>query len=265
LYSDLDLPAVPMSRRADMNHDLFGELKYEDGYWLGEAKLPAFAAVSQRPPEADTFGEADAQKLMSDLSRTLEGLKSRMAAKYGDEFTKMIEAARAAEPPMDTYVPDSAAATSAPATAERSRQQAARIARGRFSVHIVDPAREGPTAQQEAAFRHLLAEADAIFRAVARQVFESYRDAYSQPHCRDMLGLKRAKSAGEIAGQYAVERVEIYREHRNGRSYLVFPLDITWLDEREQMVVYHPDRPAAWTLDEGLDELIRSDEPVDDE
>jgi hypothetical protein len=29
--------------------------------------------------------------------------------------------------------------------------------------------------------------------------------------------------------------------------------------------VYHPDRPAAWILDEGLDELIRSDEPVDDE
>ena len=59
--------------------------------------------------------------------------------------------------------------------------------------------------------------------------------------------------------------MDIYRAHRNGHSYLVFPLSVAWQDERDHLVVYLPDRAATWTLDEGLDELIRSDGPVDDE
>jgi len=241
-----------------MNHKSLGELKYEDGHWLGEAKLPAFAAVSQRSPEPDTFGEADARKLASDLSRTLDGVKSRMKAKYGDAFTKMIEAARAAEPPIETYVPDRAADALGHDSTERSRQKAARIARGGFPVHILDPHRRGPTAEQEAAIRHLLAEADKVFQAVQRECFKSYQDmdGYSQ---------EAAKSPADL-GQYAVERVEIYREHRNGSSYLVFPLSAAWQDDRDLLVVYHPGKSAVWAfVDEALDELIESDEPVDDE
>jgi hypothetical protein len=110
-----------------------------------------------------------------------------------------------------------------------------------------------------------MARADAVFQAVTGHVLESYRDVYSQAHCRRMLRLKPVRSAADLAGQYAIERVDIYRAHRNGSWYLVFPLSVAWQDERDHLVVCHPDRPAAWALDEGLDELIVSDESVDDE
>lgn len=244
-----------------MNHELFGTFKYENGYWLGEVTLPAFAAVSQLPPEPDWRSDPETKKMFADF-------ENRMRAMLGnDEYARRLEAARAlaAEQPVAMNVPDAKAEARERERAEQSRQQAARVERGGFLVHIRDPQHKGPTARQEAAFRHFMARADAVLQAVIGQVLESYRDAYSQAHWRRTLRLKKARSSADLAGQYAIERVEIYQAHHKGSSYLVFPLAVNWQDERDHLVVYHPDRPVAWTLDEGLDELIRSDEPVDDE
>ncbi len=56
-----------------------------------------------------------------------------------------------------------------------------------------------------------------------------------------------AQTLADLAGQYAIKRVEIYREHHKGISYLVFQLDTQWEGDSPIVVVYHPDKPLEWT------------------
>jgi len=104
-----------------------------------------------------------------------------------------------------------------------------------------------------------MAEPDRVFKVVGNKVFKSFKDAYSQEHWRKICRLTPAKTLADLAGQYAIKRVEIYREYHKGISYLVFPLDTQWQGDSGIEVVYHPDKPPECT--DNAYEVIEPEEP----
>lgn len=259
-----------------MTHDLFGKLKYKDGdeQWVGRARLPLFAAVGARPPEGPLSAD-DAKKMLADMNATMEGMRDLLRQQFGDKVDAAFEqwdkeAAEAAEDPF------------APATGEeeeeldpreqererkrhlRAERRAARLAKGLFPVGVGSSAGEKPTATQEATFRFLLAHEKEVFDAVTAEVWDSFTSAYGQEHWRKIAGIKPAAAVADLAGRFALTRVDITREARGGFAHLVVHVDSDWQDEHGLMVVYSPDaREAAWTGWDGLYDLIASDDPAD--
>jgi hypothetical protein len=151
--------------------------------------------------------------------------------------------------------------------ANRPLQRFARLARsrfgdpddqpppGQFPVHVADPEHNGPSAEQEAAYRHLLENEETLAETVLNTLLGSLREADPS---------SEIKTSQEVVKASQLTSVEIAREHHHGMAYLVFHVDCNWEMEHGMNVVYHKDRPAAWTWDDGIDELLLSDQDVAD-
>jgi hypothetical protein len=253
-----------------MTHDLFGKLKYRerDEQWMGYAPLPLFAAVGARAPEMP-LTEEDADRMLGDMNAAMENMRNLMREKFGDQMDAAFDQwekeadelqAKAEEEPE----PSPEERERDRKRAERARKRAARLARGQFPIGIGTPAGAEPTAQQEAAFRFLTANEQTVYDAVLAEVWDSFTGAYEQEHWRQIAGIKPAASLAELAGRFALTRLDITRESRGGFAHLVFHVDSDWQDEHGLMVVYSPDaREAAWTSWDGLYDLTESDDPTE--
>ena len=253
-----------------MTHDLFGKLKYRerDEQWVGYAPLPLFAAVGARAPEAP-LTEADADRMLGEMNAAMENMRTLMREKFGDQMDAAFEQWEKEADELQAKAEEEAADPSPEEAerdrkrAERARKRAARLARGEFPIGVGTPAGSGPTAPQEAAFRFLAANEQAVYDAVLAEVWDSFTGAYGQEHWRQIAGVRPAASVAELAGRFALTRLDITRESRGGFAHLVFHVDSDWQDEHGLMVVYSPDtREAAWTSWDGLYDLTESDEPA---
>jgi hypothetical protein len=247
-----------------VNHPLFGKLKYKEDGWRGRATLPLFAAVG-RMPEAEPMTQAEAEQLEADMTDAIAQMRAAMQAKFGGVMDEMFaaidqEMAKAETEPDE---PDPREEERERRRAEREAKAAARLAKGLFPVRVADVREDGPSEQQEAAYSHLVANEQAVFDAVAQQVFESFEAYDAQDDLNDDAP-EEIRTPADLAGQYAVMSVEICREHHDGTSYLVFGIDCPWEVEHGMYVVYHPAKPAAWTTYDGLYDLVESDEPVEE-
>jgi hypothetical protein len=199
------------------------------------------------------------------MKAAMENMRQLMRERFGDQaeeaFAAVDRAAdeRAAETPEP---PDPEDEERERRRAERRQKNAALLAKGRFPIRVAGPDQAEPTPAQEAAFRSLLENEPAVYDAVVAQVWESFQNAYSQEYWRRIAGVKPAASAADLAGRFAVTRLDIAREARGGFAHLVFLVDSDWRDEHGLMVVYSPGaREATWTAWDGLYELLESDEP----
>jgi len=255
-----------------MTHDLFGKLKYRDrdGQWVGYAPLPHFAAVGARPPEPPP-SEEEAGKMIADMNLAMENMRNLMRERFGDkidaafeEFDK--EAAEAEEKAIEeaAEAPDPREEERERRRAERARKRAARLAEGQFPIGVGTEPGAQPGPRQEAAFRFLLDNERAVYDAVLAEVWDSFRNAYDQEHWRHIASVKPAASVADLAGRFAVTRLDVTRESRGGFAHLVFHVDSDWQDEHGLMVVYSPDtKEATWTAWDGLYDLTESDDPAE--
>ncbi len=236
-----------------MDHKTFGNLNYKNEGWVGEATLPVFAAVGLRsePKQLSDKERLElAKKALENVNQRAKNLLGKTRFKWLFEpFTKGI-AKNIAKWEAEGNQPDPQAQVGEQKRAEQAAKRAAKAARlasGAFPIYILDPKKKGPSTQQVAAFQHLMADEDTLFKAVTNELFKSFEVAYSQEHWRKICRLTPAKTLADLTGQYAIKRVEIYREHLKGTSYLVFPLDTAWEGDSGIVVVYHPDKPPEWT------------------
>lgn len=252
-----------------MTHDLFGKLKYKDRdeSWAGSARLPRFAATGLRP-EPPEMTEEEAQRAIADMNEALEGVRELMRERFGDRAAEAFaEIDRAAEKELQRVsagpgAPDPQAEERERRRAERRKKHAALLAKGKFPIRIAGPDEAAPTPKQEAAFRFLQENERAVYDAVVAQVFDSFRHAYDQEHWRRIAGLKPAATVADLAGKFAVTRLDIAREARGGFAHLTFHVDSDWQDEHGLMVVYSPDtHEATWTTWDGMYDLLESDDP----
>ena len=253
-----------------MTHDLFGKLKYKerDEQWIGYAPLPKFAAVGARPPE-EPLSDEDAEKMIADMNLAMENMKNLMREKFGNKMDaafeqfdrETAELEKKAEEEPETP-PDPREEERERMRAERAKRHAERLAKGRFPIGIGTAPGFEPGPKQEAAFRFLAENEPAVYDAVLARVWESFRDAYGQEHWRRIAGIQPAKTIADLAGRFAVTRLELTRESRGGFAHLVFHVDSDWQDEHGLLVVYSPDtREATWTSWDGLYDLTESDDP----
>ncbi len=254
-----------------MIHDLFGKLRYKgaDESWAGSARLPLFAALGLRP-EPPAMTEEDARQAIEQMNAALDGMRDQMRARFGDEIDKAFaaidrateeELQKAAEEPEE---PDPKEEERERRRAERRQKHAALLAKGKFPMRVAGPEGFEPTPKQEAAFRFLLENERAVYDAVLAQVWDSFQSAYGQEHWRRIAGLKPAAGVADLAGKFAVRRLEISHEARGGFAHLTFLIDSEWQDEHGLMVVFSPDtHEATWTSWDGLYDLLESDEPME--
>lgn len=254
-----------------MTHDLFGKLRYKDRdeSWAGSARLPLFAAIGLRP-EPPPMTEEDVQRSIAEMNAAMDGIRETMRERFGDQIDKAFaeidrtadEELRKVEEGPDEPGPRDEAREQK--RAERRAKHEALLAKGKFPLRVAGPDEAEPTAKQEAALRFLQENEQAVYDAVAAQVFDSFRNAYEQEHWRRMNNLQPAASVEELKGKFAVTRLDISREARGGFAHLVFQTDCEWADEHGLMVVYSPDtREATWTSWDGLYDLLESDDPND--
>jgi len=250
-----------------VTHDLFGKLKYKDGHesWSGSAQLPRFAAVGMLPDPPE-MTEEEAERVATEMKAAMENMRQLLRERFGEEAEAAFEAV---DRSIDEQAHSAGDELSDPEDEERERRRAERrqknaalLAKGRFPIRIVGPNREAPTPVQEAAFRFLLENESGVFDAVVGQVWESFQSVYDQEQLRAIMMLRSAASAAELAGRFAINRLDIAREARGGFAHLVFQVECDWQDEDGLLIVYSPDtRSAAWTAWEGLSDLLDSDEP----
>jgi hypothetical protein len=253
-----------------MTHELFGKLKYKDAdeSWAGSAQLPRFAATGLRP-EPPEMTEEEARKAIEDMNAALGGMREMMRERFGDQIDKAFaeidraaekELRKAAEEPEE---PDPKEEERERRRAERRKKHEALLAKGKFPIRVAGPDQTPPTPKQEAAFRYLQENEQLVYDAVIGQVWDSFQNAYSQEHWRQITGLKPAASVADLAGKFAVTRLDISREARGGFAHLTFHVDCDWQDEHGLMIVYSPDtREVTWTTWDGLYDLLESDDPV---
>src|SRR5262249_36310287 len=160
--------------RAAMTHKLFGKLKYRerDEQWIGYVPLPRFAAIGVRPPD-EPLTEADAETMIADMNRALENMKGLLREQYGDKadpaFTQFDREAAGQELKAlekAELTPDPLEVEHERKRAERARRHAERLAQGRYLIGIGTPPGSEPTAKQEAAFRFVYENEQAVYDAV---------------------------------------------------------------------------------------------------
>lgn len=253
-------------------HPTFGKLKYKpDGeQWVGFAKLPLFAAAGSRPDPEPMTPEQEAD-LVAKLEEAQRGIQQLMSQKFGDAGDKLMEAfgkeAMAAMDEPEDDAPDPRGEAREKKRQGREQKAKARLAKGKFPFRLADPDESGPTAQQEASFRFLTDNEEAILADVRDQAFLSFGEYYSQEYWRQFANLKPAATADDLTGRFAVTEVEFSREHRGGFAHLVFHLDADWEDDHGLMVVFSPDTlSVTWTTHDLLyDILSDGDEGATDE
>ena len=246
-----------------MTHELFGKLKFKeaDESWAGSAVLARFAAVGLMPEPAP-LTEADAERMTAEMSDALEAMKAQLRERFGDKIDQAFAEVDRAADDVDAEEPDPRDAEREQKRIARREKRAALLAKGKFPVRVAGPGGAEPSPKQEAAFRFLLENEQAVYDAVAAEVWESFQNAYGQEHWRQIAGVKPAATPADLSGRFAVVRVDIARESRGGFAHLVFLLESDWQDEHGLLVVYSPDtRGASWTSWDGLYDLLESDDP----
>jgi hypothetical protein len=274
-----------------MTHDLFGKLKYKerDEQWVGYARLPLFAAIGARPPE-EPLTEEQATQMIADMNLAMENMRNMMREKFGDKVDAAFEQFDREADEMqrkageEADAPDPSGRHSPASEArgarrrpqeeeererkqqEREKKRAARLAKGHFPIGISAMPGDKPKAKQAAALQFLIDNEQVVYDAVLAQVWESFQAYYDQEHWRRIAAMKPAESVADLAGRFAVTRLDITRESRGGFAHLVFVVDSDWQDEHGLLVVYSPDtREAAWTSWDILGDLTESDDPADKE
>jgi hypothetical protein len=255
-----------------MTHDLFGKLKYRerDEEWVGYAPLPLFAAVGARPPE-EPLTEEDAEKMIGEMNLAMENMKNLMRERFGANVDAAFEQFDREADEMERKTEEGADEPADPKEEERERRReerarkhAARLAKGKFPIGVGAAPGTEPGAKQEAAFRFLRENEQAVYDAVLARVWDSFRGYYEDERWRKIMGMKPAASVADLAGRFAVTRLDITRESRGGFAHLVFVVDSEWQDEHGLLVVYSPDtREATWTSWDGLYDLTESDDPAE--
>jgi hypothetical protein len=255
-----------------VTHDLFGKLTYKDRdeSWAGSAQLPHFAAVGMLP-EPPEMTEEEVKKMTADMNAAMEEMKKMMVERFGEGAAEALaeidreadEEARkqAANPPE----PDPEDEAREARREEKRAKRARLLAKGKFPIRVAGPDGAEPTPAQEASFRFLLENEQAVFDAVAEKVRDAYQSYYDDERWRKVMGMGPAAGAGELKGRYAITRLDIARAARGGFAHLMFLVESDWQDEHGLVVVYSPDaRAAAWTSWDCLSDLLESDEPQEE-
>ena len=117
---------------------------------------------------------------------------------------------------------------------------------GQFPVWVTDPEHNGPSAEQEAGYRHLLENEEMVAETVLNTLLSSLRDPCYADRCHVIKTQKELVKVSQITG------VEIVREHHHGMAYLVFRVYCDWEMEH------------GMNLEDGVDNLLLSDQDVAD-
>lgn len=249
-----------------MTHDLFGKLRYKDRdeSWAGSAQLPRFAAIGMLPDPPE-MTEEEASRLAAEMNAAMEGIRQQMVERFGDRILQAFDAAEQAdENPEPLEGPGPKEEERQRRRAEKKQKNAALLAKGKFPIRVAGPDEAAPTPAQEASFRFLLENEKAVYDAVIEEVWKSFQSVSEQVQMMRFPPVKAAASVADLAGRFAVTRLDIALEARGGFAHLVFFVDSDWESEHGLMVAYSPDtHDATWTTWDGLYELLESDEPTE--
>ncbi|HEY8503922.1 MAG TPA: hypothetical protein VIL46_05030 [Gemmataceae bacterium] len=248
-----------------MEHALFGTLTYnpDEQAWNAYRPLAHFARFGVRPASAEEpMGEEEQRELLDEMQGALDQLKDRIREKYGPEVDELFKAMDEEIAAMEDDGADDSPLFDEEQEAELERRDAKdrrdehHRREGLFPVNVPDPKREGPSPEQEAAFRYLLEHEGEVCRDVAAALFRSYEQYYADEHWRDLCSMPAVASPEGLTAAAHLLSLEVQRHYRDGFSYLVFPVQCDWEQEHGMYVVYHPSRGAEWTTADGLYDLL---------
>ena len=247
-----------------MPDDLFGPLTYKkkDGIWRGDCVLPHFAAVAARSAEKPPLDDAALQKLLGEARQALDRKMDELSQKMGPGMDKLFPAMQELmKAPPPTPRPETRAERRQ-REAEEARQRAAKEAeeerrrQGLFPCTVVDPTGAGPTAEQVAAFRHLIDHEADVCRAVLEALYRSYQQYYEDERWRRICDLPEIAAPDGITAAAHLDHVRVCRESADGVAHLLFAVECDWEQEHGMCVVYRKDSGADWTTFDGVDELL---------
>jgi hypothetical protein len=246
---------------------LFGPLTFSKkaGTWSGYRALPRFAAVAARSAEKPPLDDAALQKLLGQAQQALDRKMDELRQKLGPGMDKLFPAMQELmKAPPHRVAPESAAERRR-REAEEKRERAAREAaeerrrQGLFPVTVADPTGAGPTPEQVAAFRHLVAHEAEVCQAVLAALYRSYQQYYEDERWRRICDLPEIAAPEGITAAAHLLNVQVCRESADGMAHLLFAVDCDWEQEHGMCVVYRNDSGADWTTIDGVYELLGDD------
>lgn len=130
---------------------------------------------------------------------------------------------------------------------------------GMIAIRIHDPQEVGPSAQQQAAFRHLKENEAEIATAIVATLWRSYQEYLGMGAQPD----SNLKTHNDITKAAEVREIELSSKHHNGLAFVIVNVDCDWEPEHGMYVVYHRDKSAEWTNHDGPSDFLVSDEEVE--
>src|SRR5262245_61153508 len=238
--------------------------------WKSYEALPQLAKLTVRVGDNVLSTEAALHKLNAEAPRILEQMMEKMRKILGPGADKMIQEQIEQMAMMQENLDQ---LSHAPSDSEQEAnvepiaggEDEPQCPEGRFEVCYADPDKTGIRDYQKSAFRHLVKNETEVALVIMQTLFESYKNAYSDEHWRNVCDLPDVESSAGLIAIANLQDVTVSREFHQKMAYLQFSFECDWEQEHGMYVVYHPKKPARWATYDGLYELCESDKPVDDE
>jgi hypothetical protein len=244
-----------------MQHDVLGTLTYDadDEAWRGYLPLRHFAAAGVHAAEALEPQDEWQAAILAALDRLRREGQTEALPMF-----RSLDAGIARGDFDDPKASDLFMSRKEVLALNRGSLRSALEKRaGReelFAVLLNAEPGKGPTPQQEAACRELVARQRDICDQVlgALMPFATAGDGLGK-----YLSLPQVESPRDLTQVCCLERLHVSREHRGGQSFLYVSVDAAWEAEHGFYAVYHRDRPVECTTYDGLWDLLDSDEPIE--
>lgn len=264
-----------------MRHPILGRLVFDrdNQRWRGHHSFTHLLPLGMpRADREEPLDEKQREELAGNMQSSLDKLKERMFERFGEDAQNLLDAleeeskkanlgpdAAMDEEEDEDFFEDPEDRAAYHRDEARHRQDVKHLEAGRFPISFSTGAeRSRPTDEQRAALRRLLKKEETIARQVRQALFNSFQQYAQDEHWRELCALPDIQGPEGVTAACNLEGVQVLREHHDGIAYLLFPVDCDWEQEHGMVVVYHPKTGAQWATHDGLDELIESDEPVDD-
>jgi hypothetical protein len=268
LHWQSDELAKRSSGASTMQHPVFGKLSYSENAaaWKTHHPLAELARFAVRNPTDKPAPPAPAepQKSPADVQATMDLLQNQLEAQVrrmlGPQAEPLLAAMNEQLAQVRAGIPDEQQQAKLERQAAKAQRKAKRLRHGLFPVLVGDADQSGPSPEQEAAFRHLVANEAMICQAVMDALYKWYQGIASDEQLRRAMGLPDIRAPEGLTAAAHLLDVTIVPQHQDGVSRLLFSADCDWEVEHGSYVIYHPATGAKATTADEVEEILAGEE-----